>query len=104
MEQAQRQEENLHAARLEALHSRSAVEIQGLVHDLKTPLTSIQGLAGVIQLKSKDDKIAEYAYRIEQSVDPVSYTHLSSGYGPRHGGIGRIPSYPWSSHGTGRLQ
>ena len=45
--EAQRQEEK-HAARLEALHSRSAVEIQGLVHDLKLP-NQYSGLAGVIQ-------------------------------------------------------
>ncbi|NLJ33958.1 MAG: HAMP domain-containing histidine kinase [Firmicutes bacterium] len=72
IEQARRQEEALHTAHLQALNSRAAVEIQSLVHDLKTPLTSIQGLSGVIQLKNKNGKIAEYAHRIEQCVDQMS--------------------------------
>ncbi len=59
-------------AKLHSLEARRNAEIRSLVHDLKTPLTAIQGLAGVIAIVSREEKTRDYAARIESSVDSVS--------------------------------
>jgi signal transduction histidine kinase len=59
----------LYQSRLRLLESRSTEEIQNLVHDLKTPLTSIQGLANVIEIKSVDSTVKEYSHNISNSAE-----------------------------------
>lgn len=59
-------------ANLRSLEARRNAEIRSLVHDLKTPLTAIQGLAGVIAIITQEEKTRNYASRIENSVDSVS--------------------------------
>jgi len=57
---------------IEALRSRSFQEVKHLVHDLKTPLVTIQGLNEVIGLKVADPQIKEYTVKISDSVEKVS--------------------------------
>lgn len=58
--------------RLQAIQNRSLKEMQSLVHDLKTPLTTIQGLAGVIALSDTEPQHKEYANYICSTVDKMS--------------------------------
>ena len=62
-------------ARISDLENRSTQELQHLVHDLKTPLTSIQTLAFVVKLRCAGDEheeTRECLTRIEGSVDHMS--------------------------------
>ena len=55
--------------------SRSTRELQHLVHDLKSPLTVVQTLAGALQYKCSSpdqEQEREYLRRIEASVDHMS--------------------------------
>ncbi|MDR0841265.1 MAG: HAMP domain-containing histidine kinase [Christensenellaceae bacterium] len=65
-------EQKLSASNIRELKERRNIEIRSLVHDLKSPMTTIQGLAGVISIISEDSKIKEYANRITQSGDNIS--------------------------------
>ncbi len=56
---------------MEVLRSRYFQEVKHLVHDLKTPLVTIQGLAGVISMVVEDKKIAEYTEKISLSVERI---------------------------------
>ena len=71
-EQNKRVERQLHETRMKALEARNYIELKHLVHDLKTPLTSMQALVSVIRLMEKDSKIQEYLLRIEASIDNLS--------------------------------
>lgn len=57
---------------LERLENRSLREVQSLVHDLKTPLTTIQGLAGVLALAETSSAGREYAHRISEASDKMN--------------------------------
>jgi signal transduction histidine kinase len=59
-------------SKLLAIENRTTEEIQSLVHDLKTPLTSIQGLSSVVELKTDDASIKEYSQIISKSADNMS--------------------------------
>lgn len=72
IEESRKQEERLRELEVEAVESRYLKEIKHLVHDLKTPLVSIQGLSGVIKLKVTDPKVSEYAERISGSAEKMS--------------------------------
>lgn len=72
MEDRRNQEERLQRIEMEAVKSRSLREIKNLVHDLKTPLVTIQGLSGVINLTVEDEKIREYTDRICNSAEKMS--------------------------------
>ena len=50
---------------LEALRSRSFQEVKHLVHDLKTPLATIQGLNGVISMMVDDPKVKTIRRRFQ---------------------------------------
>lgn len=58
--------------RFKALELRSFAEIQNLVHDLKTPLTSIQGLATLSHMMVPDTKVQQYMRNISDSVDTMN--------------------------------
>jgi signal transduction histidine kinase len=57
---------------IRAVENRSLRETQALVHDLKTPLTTIQGLAGVISLANPGRQEGEYADYISEAVDKMN--------------------------------
>lgn len=57
---------------LQAIENRSLREMQSLVHDLKTPLTSIQGLAGVMSMSKDPDIVEHYSNYISDMVDKMS--------------------------------
>ncbi len=65
-------EHTLQKSRIRALEERKNLEIRSLVHDLKSPMTSIQGLSGVISVLAQDEKIKGYAERITLSCENVS--------------------------------
>jgi signal transduction histidine kinase len=54
------------------MENRAFREMQSLVHDLKTPLTSIQGLAGVIAISQEHGEIKKHASYISSLVDKMS--------------------------------
>ena len=66
-----RSAQELSVARIQALEARKDFEIRHLVHDLKTPLTTIEALAGVTQMLSEDEKIREYQQRITDSAESM---------------------------------
>lgn len=65
-------EKELNEARVAGLEARHYIELKNLVHDLKTPLTSIQALISVIMLMEKDSKIQNYLYKIQDSIDRLN--------------------------------
>jgi len=65
-------EQSLMKTRMKALELRTFSEIQNLVHDLKTPLTTIQGLSSLCELMEENEEIKEYQKRISSSVDKMS--------------------------------
>lgn len=71
-EESQIKEEKLRRFQMEAIKSRYFREIKHLVHDLKTPLVTIQGLSDVIGMQSNDKSISEYTDKISTSVEKMS--------------------------------
>ena len=65
--ETQDKEKRLKRVEVEAIESRYLQEIKHLVHDLKTPLVTIQGLSGVINIKSEDNKVIQYANKISDA-------------------------------------
>lgn len=72
VEENKRVEKELAEIRMQTLEARTSQEIQSLVHDLKTPLTSIQALVSVSEMMVVDDKIGCYLSKINKSVDQLS--------------------------------
>lgn len=68
----QARELELKQAALRNLEARSRAEMQQLVHDLKTPLTTVQGLVSLIGMTGDQAKNAEYTSRVEQSVERMN--------------------------------
>jgi signal transduction histidine kinase len=71
VEQARQLESMAAQLSLQTLENRSLREMQSLVHDLKTPLTTIQGLADVIAMGDQEPA-REYARYISQSSNKMS--------------------------------
>jgi signal transduction histidine kinase len=61
-----------HQMEIQVLENRSLREMRALVHDLKTPLTSIQGLAGVISISQDAALSKQHADYISGLVDKMS--------------------------------
>lgn len=61
-----------HQIDMQRLENRSYKEMRALVHDLKTPLTSIQGLAGVISISSDPGIMRQHADYISKMVDKMN--------------------------------
>ena len=62
-------------ARLNEMKNRTYQEMQHLVHDLKSPLTVVQSLVGVIKIECESEGRTadlEYLNRIEEAVDRMS--------------------------------
>ena len=59
-------------AQMNALRMRSFGEVQSLVHDLKTPLTTILGLVSLSEMLESDTRIKEYLGKISDSVTSMN--------------------------------
>ncbi|MDO5718086.1 MAG: HAMP domain-containing sensor histidine kinase [Tissierellia bacterium] len=66
-----RAKNKIYKSHLEALELRNYREINNIAHDIKTPLTTIQGLSNLAELRSDDFKIKEYMGKISSSVDLI---------------------------------
>ncbi|HEX3012044.1 MAG TPA: HAMP domain-containing sensor histidine kinase [Syntrophomonadaceae bacterium] len=64
--------QHLHRAQLEAQESRSGREVLHLVHDLKTPLTLIEGLVSLMEIRWPEPKMKEYCQAIYGSIHSMS--------------------------------
>lgn len=64
--------QDLHRAQLEAHTSRSGREVLHLVHDLKTPLSTIEGLVSLMEIRWPDPKMQEYCQTIYGSIQSMS--------------------------------
>ena len=71
VEQAWHLEHLANELQLRSLENRALREMKSLVHDLKTPLTTVQGLADVIGLTSDPLLRADYGGRISDAVDKM---------------------------------
>lgn len=71
-EENHRSQQALMESNMRAMENRTYMELRHLVHDLKSPLTSMQGLVGVIKLSSKDERQMTYLTKIEASVERMS--------------------------------
>ena len=71
-EENRRSQEQLMDTRMRVLESRTYIELQTLVHDLKSPLTSIQALVGAVKLGTRDTESVDYLTKIESSVERMS--------------------------------
>lgn len=65
-------ENELHNTQIEALRMRNHSEVQNLVHDLKTPLTTIQGLISLAEIMEADELIKEYFRKISTSLTSMN--------------------------------
>ncbi len=70
--QKEQSERELMEVRLAALESRTYTELAHLAHDLKTPLTSMQALVGVVKLSNKEKRSGELLDKIEISIEHMS--------------------------------
>ena len=74
-EQKQQNERALMETRMRVLENRTYMELNHLVHDLKSPLTSIQALVGVVKLSCDsrgDSREVKYLEKIEANVERMS--------------------------------
>ena len=67
-----RMEQELHRAQMEAMRLRSLSEVQFLVHDLKTPLTTVQGLVSLSSMMEQDPLLREYLAKISDATTSMS--------------------------------
>ncbi|SDJ33794.1 sensor histidine kinase [Salimicrobium halophilum] len=72
VEQKWKIRKDLESARLEMVEARSGREVLHLVHDLKTPLSLMEGLNSLIQMKSSDPDIQTYTGKISDSIRATS--------------------------------
>lgn len=72
LRETERREMELERLRMQAAEAQVEKEMLSLVHDLKTPLMTIQGLNSLVAMKVEDAKISEYTHRITQGVDRLN--------------------------------
>ncbi|WP_164985223.1 HAMP domain-containing sensor histidine kinase [Ammoniphilus sp. CFH 90114] len=68
MKHTEQEKLRVQQVKLKMAQARSGQEVLFLVHDLKTPLTSIRGLNSLVQLRAPDKKVETYSEKIEQSI------------------------------------
>lgn len=71
-EQKRQISQDLAIARIDMVESRSGREALHLVHDLKTPLSLMEGLNSLIQMKTTDQEILQYTNKISSSIQSTS--------------------------------
>lgn len=74
-EQKELNEHMLVETQMRILENRTYMELRHLVHDLKSPLTSMQALVGVVKLScegEKDETKLKYLDKIESSIERMS--------------------------------
>lgn len=71
-EKTRKVENELYNTQIEALKMRNYSEVQSLVHDLKSPLTTIQGLISLAEIMERDDLIQEYFKKISTSLTSMN--------------------------------
>ena len=71
-EEKEYNEKMLSKTRMQVLENRTYKELQNLVHDLKTPLTSALALVGVVKMNEENDKNVEYLSKIEFSIESMN--------------------------------
>lgn len=73
LEKDKQRENQLQHYRLQLVQARSLQEMHSLVHDLKTPLTTINGLCSLLEMKyGQDAKNRQYFNRIDRSVQNMN--------------------------------
>ncbi|MFL0246041.1 sensor histidine kinase [Candidatus Clostridium stratigraminis] len=65
-------EKEIQAMKAKIIENRIEKEIKSLVHDLKTPLVTIQGLNSLLAISKDTAKLMEYSKRIEGSVSKMN--------------------------------
>ncbi|MFL0267352.1 sensor histidine kinase [Candidatus Clostridium radicumherbarum] len=65
-------EKELQTMKAKIIENRIEKEIKSLVHDLKTPLVTIQGLNSLLAISKDTAKLIEYSERIEGSVSKMN--------------------------------
>ncbi len=83
-EKTRQVEKELYHTQIEALKMRNSSEVQSLVHDLKTPLTIVQGLVSLAEMMEKDGLIQEYFKKISSSLTSMSMMISEILYENRH--------------------
>lgn len=71
-EKTRQVEKELYDTQIEALKMRNHSEVQSLVHDLKSPLTTVQGLISLAEIMEKDELLQEYFRKISASLTSMS--------------------------------
>lgn len=71
-EKRKQEEMAIQEMRMRAEEVRLLQEMHALVHDLKTPLMTIQGLSSLLGLATENAKVQEYCGKIAASVDNVN--------------------------------
>lgn len=67
-EKTRKMENELYNTQIEALKMRNSSEVQSLVHDLKSPLTTVQGLISLAEMMEENELIKEYFQKISSSL------------------------------------
>lgn len=68
----EQQEHELMKARLQATEARAHLELDQLVHDLKSPLTAIQTLVGIVKLDEQNERHIEQLTQAEGCVERMN--------------------------------
>ncbi len=67
-EKTRQVEKELYDTQIEALKMRNSSEVQSLVHDLKSPLTTAEGLISLAEMMEEDELLREYFQKISSSL------------------------------------
>ena len=68
----EQQERELMKARLQATEARAHLELNQLVHDLKSPLTAVQTLVGIVKLDEQNERHVEQLTQAEGCVERMN--------------------------------
>ncbi|MEN2767033.1 sensor histidine kinase [Ornithinibacillus xuwenensis] len=75
MEKIQENEKELKEARIALVESKVYEEINSLVHDLKTPLSTLEGLSSLLDMRYKNNKLSSisiYISRMEAAIQKMN--------------------------------